>query len=135
MDLIEQNLSSLLIAAFVAWTVWKRIVAPKLAGVKKISAAEYVKMSTQPHTLLDVRQDAEWARGHAAEAIHIPLGEVMQRSDEIPVGQPVVVICASGNRSAMAATKLAKLGFASIYNFSGGMSAWGGAQLPVKRSA
>jgi rhodanese-related sulfurtransferase len=135
MDLIEQNLSSLLIAAFVAWILWKRIVAPKLAGVKKISAAEYIKMSTQPHTLLDVRQDAEWARGHAAEAVHIPLGEVMQRSDEIPVGQPVVVICASGNRSAMAATKLAKSGFTTVYNFSGGMSAWGGTQLPVKRSA
>ncbi len=59
----------------------------------------------------------------------------MQRSDEIPLDQPVVVICASGNRSAMAATKLAKLGFTTVYNFSGGMSAWGGTQLPVKRSS
>ena len=135
MDLIEQNLSSLLLAAFVAWILWKRIVAPKLAGVQSISAADYIKLHDEQHTLVDVRQDAEWARGHAAEAIHIPLGEVMQRSDEIPVGQPVVVICASGNRSAMAATKLAKSGFTTVYNFSGGMSAWGGTQLPVKRSA
>jgi rhodanese-related sulfurtransferase len=135
MSFIEQNLSYILCFLLVGWLLWQRLIAPALSGVKKISAAEYVKMSMQPHTLLDVRQDAEWARGHAAAAMHIPLGEVMQRSDEIPVDQPVVVICASGNRSAMAATKLAKLGFTTIYNFSGGMSAWGGTQLPVKRSA
>jgi rhodanese-related sulfurtransferase len=135
MSFIEQNPSYILFGLLVSWLLWQRLVAPALSGVKKISAAEYVKMSTQPHTLLDVRQDAEWASGHAAAAIHIPLGEVMQRSDEIPLDQPVVVICASGNRSAMAATKLAKSGFTTVYNFSGGMSAWGGMQLPVKRSA
>jgi rhodanese-related sulfurtransferase len=135
MSFIEQNLSYILCFLLVSWLLWQRLVAPALSGVKKISAAEYVKMSTQPHTLLDVRQDAEWASGHAASAIHIPLGEVMQRSNEIPLDQPVVVICASGNRSAMAATKLAKSGFTTVYNFSGGMSAWGGTQLPVKRSS
>jgi len=45
---------------------------------------------------------------------------------------PLVVICASGNRSAMAATKLAKAGFEPVYNFSGGMGSWKSAGLPVK---
>jgi rhodanese-related sulfurtransferase len=45
---------------------------------------------------------------------------------------PLVVICASGNRSAMAATKLANAGFEPVYNFSGGMGSWQAAGLPMK---
>jgi rhodanese-related sulfurtransferase len=134
MSFIEQNPGYILFGLLIGWLLWQRLVAPALSGVKNISAAEYVIMSMQPHTLLDVRQDVEWASEHAEAAMHIPLSEVGQRYDEIPYNQPIVVICASGNRSAMAATKLAKLGFTTIYNFSGGMSAWDGTLLPVKRS-
>ena len=134
MTFIEQNPAYILFGLLIGWLLWQRLAAPALSGVENISAAEYVIMSMQPHTLLDVRQDVEWASEHAEAAMHIPLSELKQRSNEIAPDQPVVVICASGNRSAMAATKLAKLGFTAIYNFSGGMSAWGDTQLPVKRS-
>ena len=134
MSFIEQNPAYILFGLLLGWLLWQRLAAPALSGVKNIPAADYVKMSTQPHTLLDVRQDVEWASGHAEAAMHIPLAELKQRSNEIAPDQPVVVICASGNRSAMAATLLAKSGFTSVYNFSGGMSAWDGTLLPVKRS-
>ncbi len=71
MSFIEQNPSYILFGLLISWLLWQRLVAPALSGVKKISAAEYVEMSKQPHTLLDVRQNAEWASGHAAAAIHI----------------------------------------------------------------
>ena len=135
MDLIEQNLSSLLIATFVAWIVWKRIVAPKLAGVQSISAADYMKLRNEQHSLVDVRSAAEWRSGHAPGAEHIPLGELSGRIGDLTVELPVVVICASGNRSALAATTLARKGIKPVYNFSGGMASWKGAGLPVKTGA
>ncbi len=132
MDLIEQNLSSLLLAAFVVWIVWKRIVAPKLAGVQSISATDYMKFHDEQHTLLDVRSAGEWRSGHAPGAEHIPLGELSGWGADLATDLPVVVICASGNRSALAATTLARQGMKLVYNFSGGMASWKGAGLPVK---
>jgi len=51
---------------------------------------------------------------------------------ELATDKPFVVVCALGNRSALAATKLAQSGFENVYNFSGGMGSWKGAGLPVK---
>jgi rhodanese-related sulfurtransferase len=131
MQFMQQNAVYVFIALLMGWLLWQRIIAPKLSGVKSISASEYMKMRNQPHVLLDVRQSGEWASGHPKAARHMPLGEVARRMQEIEQGKPVVVICASGNRSAMAATTLAKSGFATVYNFSGGMGAWQSAGLPV----
>ena len=135
MELMQQNAVYIFLALFIGWMLWQRIIAPKLSGVKTISADEYLQMRQQPHTLLDVRQPGEWQSGHAKVAMHIPLGEVSKRMSEIEKDKPVVVICASGNRFAMAATALAKSGFATVYNFSGGMGAWQGAGLPLKSGA
>jgi len=132
MQFIQQNISYIIMALIVAWVLWKRKIAPTLSGVKIISATDYMQLRREPHTLVDVRQPNEWASGHPKAATHIPLGEVRKRMHEIDQDKPVIVICASGNRSAMAATALAKAGFATVYNFSGGMGAWRSAGLPVK---
>jgi len=131
MQFLQQHTSYILMALIIGWILWKRIIGPKLSGVKTISSSDYMQMRSESHTLLDVRQPGEWAAGHSGAAVHIPLGELSGRMHEIPQDKPVVVICASGNRSAMAATKLAKAGFETVYNFSGGMGAWRGAGLPV----
>ncbi len=131
-DLIQENGSYIVMAILLAWILWRRVLAPKLSGVKTIAATDYMKMRDGSHTLVDVRQPEEWSAGHAKSALHIPLSEVATRMDEIPKDKPVVVICASGNRSAMAATKLAKSGFEDVYNFAGGMGSWRSAGLPVK---
>ncbi len=133
MQFMQQNAVYIFLALFIGWMLWQRIIAPKLSGVKTISATDYMQMRDQPHTLVDVRQRGEWQSGHASAATHIPLGEIANRMREIPQDKPVVVICASGNRSAMAATALAKQGFETVYNFAGGMGAWQGAGLPVRR--
>jgi len=122
----------LFMALLVGWMLWQRMLAPMLSGVKRLGAAEYMKMRSTEHVLIDVRTAAEWASGHAPKALHIPLGDISRRMQEIPANRPVVVVCASGNRSAMAATALAKKGFDPVFNFAGGMGAWRGAGLPVK---
>lgn len=76
--------------------------------------------------LLDVREDDEWAAGHADGAIHIPLGEVPLRFGELGESspdRPVYVICRSGGRSARAVEWLAEHDVHAV-NVGGGTQAW-----------
>jgi len=135
MEFMQQNAVYMFIVIVFAWFLWQRVIGPRLSGVKSMDATAYLQMRNQEHTLLDVRQQGEWASGHAPTAIHIPLGELKQRMDEVSKDKPVIVICASGNRSSMAATALGNTGHDEVYNFSGGMGAWARASLPVKTGA
>ncbi len=80
--------------------------------------------------LLDVREDFEVAEGMIPGAIHIPMGELNARLDEIDRSRPVVVVCRSGNRSARVADALTGAGFTAD-TMAGGMIAWQRAGLPV----
>jgi rhodanese-related sulfurtransferase len=80
--------------------------------------------------LLDVREDDEWQRGHAAEARHIPMGEVPARVNEIDRQAKLYVICKVGARSQKVAQYLAGNGYEPV-NVSGGMLAWANAGRPV----
>jgi len=135
MEWIQQNIVNILIGVLIVWLVWKRFIAPMMLGVKSMSAADYHGFRKQEHTLLDVRSSSEWQSGHPSSAIHIDLSSISSRMHELAKDKPLVVICASGNRSAMAATKLARSGFEDVYNFSGGMGAWKAASLPTKKGS
>jgi rhodanese-related sulfurtransferase len=80
--------------------------------------------------LLDVREDDEWQRGHAADARHIPMGEVPGRLNEIDPQATLYVICKAGGRSQKVAQFLAGNGYEPV-NVSGGMLAWANAGRPV----
>jgi len=80
--------------------------------------------------LLDVREDDEWAAGHAPGAVHIPLAAVADSLDDVPEGSPVYVVCRSGGRSARAAAYLNANGWEAV-NVVGGMSAWAAAARPL----
>ncbi|ANE79945.1 thiosulfate sulfurtransferase [Mycobacterium adipatum] len=80
--------------------------------------------------LLDVREDDEWAAGHAPGAVHLRLGRLDPRT--FGASAPVVAVCRSGNRSGSAARKLAAAGV-TVYNLVGGMKAWREAGRPVIR--
>ncbi len=84
--------------------------------------------------LVDVREPSEWvATGVPRGAVLIPLGQVERRAPtELAPDRPVYVLCNSGNRSRRAADILVRLGFAEVYNVSGGIRAWLQAGLPVK---
>ena len=80
--------------------------------------------------LLDVREHDEWDAGHIATAVHIPMGELATRLDEVPRDQDVVVVCRSGNRSASVTAYLDRNGW-SARNLAGGMMAWDAAGRPM----
>ncbi len=84
-------------------------------------------------TVLDVRNDGEFAAGHLPGAIHIPLGHLASRLEEIPRDKPIVVQCQSGGRSAIASSVLAKHGVAGVEDLRGGWTAWIAAGQPVER--
>ena len=70
--------------------------------------------------------------GHISEARLIPLDELRARLEEIPRDRPVVTICQSGKRSAMAAEILLKAGFPEVANVAGGMIQWSRLALPFR---
>ncbi len=65
---------------------------------------------------VDVRSLAEFASGNAPGTINIPLQEIGSRLSEIPKNVPVVLCCASGTRSGMAAMVLKKHGYSNLHN-------------------
>ncbi|MGH3801487.1 MAG: rhodanese-like domain-containing protein [Pseudonocardiaceae bacterium] len=83
--------------------------------------------------LLDVRENDEWAAGHAPGAVHVPMGQVPQRLDELATtfpDRPVHVVCRSGTRSARVTTYLVQAGWDAV-NVDGGMRAWAAAGRPM----
>lgn len=81
--------------------------------------------------LIDVREPEEWAEGHVAGAVHIPLGELGLRLDELPRDRDLLFFCRSGARSGMAAEALRQHGVDRAVNVAGGILAWTRRGLPV----
>jgi rhodanese-related sulfurtransferase len=80
--------------------------------------------------LLDVREDDEWAAGHAPDAVHVRLGNLGEHATELPKDRDIYLICRSGARSAYAAQVLASNGWQAI-NVADGMAGWAVAGLPM----
>lgn len=80
--------------------------------------------------VLDVREDHEWNAGHIPGAVHLPLGELIERRDELDPTIQTLVVCHIGGRSARATAYLAANGY-SVVNLDGGMSAWEHAGRPT----
>lgn len=100
------------------------------AEIAQVDIADVPAIFGPGAILLDVREDDEWARGHAPGAQHIPMGQVPARLAEIESDAKVFVICAAGGRSQRVAQYLARNGYAPV-NVNGGMFAWAGAGRPV----
>jgi rhodanese-related sulfurtransferase len=81
--------------------------------------------------LLDVREPDEWAAGHAADAVHLPMMEIPARLDEIPRDGDVVVVCRSGGRSGQVVAYLMHQGYDNVVNLDGGMLDWAAAGRPM----
>ena len=73
--------------------------------------------------VLDVREDHEWAAGHIDGAVHIPLGDLPARANELDPSVPTLVVCHLGGRSAQATAWLSQHGH-DVTNVEGGMEAW-----------
>ena len=81
-------------------------------------------------TILDVREDDEWAAGHVAGSVHVPLSELPARAADIPDSDPLVVVCRVGGRSAQVTAWLAGQGRHAV-NLAGGLESWAAIGRPL----
>jgi len=75
--------------------------------------------------VLDVREHEEVAQGKIPGARHLPLGELLQRLNELDRAKEYIIVCRSGNRSSLACEWLSERGF-QVKNMTGGMMNWKG---------
>ena len=106
-------------------------VVETYAGIPEI-APEWLHHHRDEVEVVDVRSRAEFdgELGHLQGAKLLPLDDLRMRMDELGGAKPIVLVCQSGKRSAMAATILRKAGLARVANLAGGMMAWRKLGLP-----
>jgi rhodanese-related sulfurtransferase len=107
----------------------KRVKETNVADVKRrIDAGE-------KFTLVDVREESEWASGHLPGAIHLGKG-IIERDVEqrIPASDAKLILyCGGGFRSALAADNLQKMGYSNVESMDGGWKDWLAAGLPTQK--
>lgn len=107
---------------------FKQLVDEAKREIKEISVADlkHMQRSGEGFTLLDVRERDEWERGTIPGAVTIPRGVIERDIDQVTTNkqQPIVIYCAGGARSAMAAANLKRMGFSNVMSLAGGYGAW-----------
>lgn len=104
--------------------------------VKEISLEEArSRLAKNPKAILvDVREDAEWASGHAAEAVHLGKG-ILERDIEKTIPDPqteLIMYCGGGYRSIMTADSARKMGYKNVFSLIGGYKAMVQGLWPMK---
>jgi molybdopterin/thiamine biosynthesis adenylyltransferase/rhodanese-related sulfurtransferase len=97
------------------------------ASIREVSPAEAEQLAgTDGVTLVDVREQHEWEEGHVPGAVHVPRGFLESRIEAaVPErDKQLVLYCAGGVRSALAAQQLAQLGYSDVVSMSGGFQQW-----------
>ncbi len=99
---------------------------------RRISAHQLAdQLAEQRVKVIDVREPMEFAAGHIAGSLNVPLSRITQA--DLPKG-PLVLVCHSGNRSAQALAQLLQQGHPNpLTDLEGGIPAWQQAGLPVRR--
>ena len=106
------------------------------AGGPSVTTLQATQMiNRQDALLLDVREQAEYAQAHILNARGLPLSQLEARIGDIEKfkDKPLIVYCATDNRSSSAAATLKKRGFSNVVILSGGFAAWQQAGLPVQK--
>lgn len=118
------------------------LIAPYLrqgaGGGPRISTLQATMLMNQQDALvLDVREDAEFAKSHILNARNLPLAKIEERIREIErwKQKPVIVHDANGSRSSAALALLKKHGFNNVVHLNGGFAAWQQAGLPTAKSS
>jgi rhodanese-related sulfurtransferase len=111
-----------------------RLVTDARSRVLEFDVERTRERIAQGARLIDVREDNEWQRGHAAGAEHMGRG-IIERDIETAVPDrdaELILYCGGGYRSALAADNLQRMGYTNVYSLAGGWRAWQDAGAPVE---
>ena len=113
------------------------VPAELLRSADRVNAIELKERlaGANPPLVLDVRNARERETKHIPSTLHIPLADLATRFAEVPKGKEIVVQCAGGYRSSMAASMLRAQGYAGVEDLIGGIGAWEKAGLPLQAEA
>ena len=133
MEFVKNNILLIAIAfasgAMLLWPLLRRS-----AGGPWVNTVQLTQLiNRQDAIVIDVRDAAEYAKGHIVGARNVPLAQFEKRLGELEKlrNKPLVVHCETGDRSAKALELLRKNGFEKVYNLSGGYASWMNAGLPA----
>jgi len=132
MEFLQENIIWVAIACVSGgMLLWPLIAGGNVANLTPAEAT--LLMNREDALVLDVRETGEWGAGHITGARHITLGQLDKRLSELEKfkEKPIIVVCATGNRSSSACGQLKKHGFGKVYSLGGGISAWRDASLPL----
>jgi rhodanese-related sulfurtransferase len=110
---------------------FEKIAAEAKSKVREVTAQQAADDQRRGATLVDVREADEFAKEHAAGAVHLPRG-VLEMKIEGVVPDPaaaIVCYCGGGKRSALAAESLERMGYTNVASLAGGFKAWKDAGL------
>jgi len=118
------------------------LVARAKATIKECTVSEIRDCLNSNTMLIDIREPAEFQKGHIPGALHLPRGllefeihrlvETSRPNDNTPPEeQEILLYCGTGGRSALAAESLAQLGYRNVKSLDGGIVAWAQARLPI----
>jgi rhodanese-related sulfurtransferase len=116
---------------------FQKLAADAKTRIKEISVDGLSDLEAeQKPVIIDVREESEWNAGHAEGAIHLSRGIIEQKIEEAIAdpNTPIVCYCGGGNRSALVADSLQKIGYTNVFSLEGGFRAWEKADLPVTKS-
>ncbi|HKV27083.1 MAG TPA: rhodanese-like domain-containing protein [Candidatus Acidoferrales bacterium] len=105
-----------------------------IASTERLSAqfAAEVLWSSEPPLAVDVRGRGEREQKHIAGSVSVPLNHLTENLEKLPRERPLLVYCAGGYRSSIAASLLQRSGFNHVSEIAGGITGWEAANLPVQ---
>ena len=104
------------------------------AATARVSATLASERLAANHALaVDVRGPDERAQKFVAGSVSMPLNHLAERAQELPRDRPLLVYCAGGYRSSIAASLLQQQGFTNVSEIAGGLAAWEAARLPIEQ--
>lgn len=114
---------------------FEKLVSDIRGGVKEISVEETLERVEKGATLIDVREDNEYAAEHAKGAEHIGRGVIERDIVHLhpDKSEELILYCGGGYRSALAADNLQKMGYTNVFSMIGGWTAWKEKVAPVEK--
>jgi rhodanese-related sulfurtransferase len=112
-----------------------RLVNEARSRIRETSVAEVRRRrdAGEKFTLVDVREESEWARGHLPDAVYLGRG-ILERDVELRFpdkSTELILYCGGGFRSALSADNLQKMGYTNVASMDGGWRGWLEAGLPT----
>jgi rhodanese-related sulfurtransferase len=105
---------------------YEELVAEAKTRIREVTPREAIALREREGAVfLDVREPQEWNLFRIPNAVHVPLGAVDERiTQRIPRDRTVIVYCARGNRSALAADAMQNMGYADVASLASGITGW-----------